>query len=280
MRTQLGIALTAARPAKPIFAPTAARSRFVPAILTLRDLVTKLGQSISSIDGKTVRSFKALLAAPGTLAVAYVRGQRRVYLSPLKVFFIANALFFAAQSATHTNILSSSLESHLNQQDWKSVARPMVARHLEAEQLTLAEYAPVFDTAVVFYAKTLIILMTLCFAPFLAVAFLSERRPIGVHIVFSLHLYAFVLLLFCVSLGLTELDLILGGKGLASSRVDLVLSLFNLGACATYLYMAIGTAYGARGVSRIVKAAALACVVAAIVIGYRFLIFLITLWGS
>ena len=247
-----------------------------PNDLTLRDLTTKFGQSLSNLDGKAVRTFRALLTRPGSLTLAHVEGQRRVFVGPLKVFLIANALFFAVQSATRTNVLSSPLASHLNQQDWKEFARGVVGRHIRAEGISLADYAPVFDTAVVFYAKTLIILMTLFFAPIAALLFASKRQPLGAHIVFALHVYAFVLLLFCVALGISELDLIAGGRGLASPLLDLSLSLANLAATLTYLYLAIGRAYSSTGWARVAKAIILAVTVAATIIGYRFLIFLIT----
>lgn len=248
-----------------------------PHDLTFRDLLTKFGQSVSSIDGKAVRTFRSLILKPGALTVAHIRGQRRTYIGPLKVFLIANAIFFAAQSATRTNIFSSSLQSHFTQQDWKEFARAVVARHIRAEGISLADYTPIFDTAVVFYAKTLIILMALCFTPLVALAFIGKHRPFGAHVVFSLHVYAFVLLLFCVSLGITEVSLLAGGPGLSSPALDMGLSILNLSAAVGYLYLAIGPAYGAEGVSRIAKALGLAIAIGATVIGYRFLIFLITI---
>lgn len=47
---------------------------------------------------------------------------------------------------------------------------------------------------------------------------------------------------------------------------------------ATYLYVATGVVYGATGVVRALKIALLAAVIAAAVPGYRFLIFLVTLY--
>ena len=41
------------------------------------------------------RSYRTLLAAPGAITVAHVRGRRRAWLGPLQLFLIANALFFA-----------------------------------------------------------------------------------------------------------------------------------------------------------------------------------------
>ena len=72
----------------------------------------------------------------------------------------------------------------------------------------------------------------------------------------------------------------MGGGGLSSPAVDLGLSLFNVAACSVYLYLAIGRAYGARGISRLLKAVWLAAVLAVLFVGYRFAIFLITFYTT
>ena len=77
------------------FCPQCGEEPLHPNDLTLRDLAVKLGQSISSMDGKAVKTFRSLILEPGQLTVAHVRGQRRPFIGPLKVFVIANALFFA-----------------------------------------------------------------------------------------------------------------------------------------------------------------------------------------
>ena len=97
--------------------------------------------------------------------------------------------------------------------------------------------------------------MALAFVPLLPALFFGARRRFGAHVVFALHLYAFILLLFSVSLLLAEAQLLAGGDGLASPRVDMALTLFNLAACGVYLWFAVGTFYGSRGPARIAKAA-------------------------
>jgi hypothetical protein len=203
-----------------------------------------------------------------------------LFLGPLQTFFLANAIFFAIQSFTHFNIFSSTLESHLNQQDWAPIAQSLVADRLAAKGTTLAAFAPGFDQAAILNAKALIILMALVFVPLLPALFIGARRRLGAHVVFALHFYAFILLLLSFSLLLAEAQLWAGGDGLASPRVDLALTLFNLAACGAWLYWAIGTFYGSRGTARIVKAAGLAFAVGMIVLGYRFAIFLITLLSA
>ena len=72
----------------------------------------------------------------------------------------------------------------------------------------------------------------------------------------------------------------LGGVGLNSPHMDTALTLINLMVCATYLYVATGKAYAARGALRVVKALILALAVTGILLGYRFGLFLFTLYTT
>ncbi len=65
------------------------------------------------------------------LTVAYVQGQRMPYTGPIQLFLIANVLFFALQSSTNMNIVSSQLDSHIYNQDWSVLAQRLVSHHLE-----------------------------------------------------------------------------------------------------------------------------------------------------
>jgi hypothetical protein len=187
--------------------------------------------------------------------------------------------FFGVQSITHTNIVSSTLDSHLHHQDWSGVARSLVSNRLAARRLTVGELAPIFDRRAVLIAKSLIILMTFPFTAVAALLFHRARKPFAAHAVFSLHLYAFLLLLFCGSLAVSGLDVWLGGAGLSSARWDNALSGVNLAVCALYLRAAIGVVYGTAGPLRLVQATVLAASVAGILLGYRFLVFVLTLYA-
>src|SRR4051812_29897824 len=229
-----------ARSRRTRFCPHCGEERLRASDLTLRDLTRQFAKGLSSVDGKLLRSTRAVLARPGTLTAAYVRGERRRFLAPVALFFLANAVFVAIQSITGTNILSSPLESHMHVQDWQAVARSLVERRIAGLHENLADFSVRFDRAAIFNAKALMILMVLAFAPIPALLFRGRHRAAGAHIVFSLHLYAFVLVLLCASLAIAQSDLLMGGGGLASPIVDSALSLFNLAMCGAYTYLAIG----------------------------------------
>jgi Protein of unknown function (DUF3667) len=251
-----------------------------PRDLTLRGLAEKLLHAVTSIDARAARSAWCLLRHPGELTVAWTSGVRKPYVAPFQLFLIANVLFFALQWLTGENVFSSSLDSHLHHQDWSNMAQSLLARRLEATHTSQEQYAPMFDRAVVLNAKSLILLMTLPFALLLPVAFFRERRPFMTHVAFSLHLYTFLLLLFCVALLAAKLSAWLGFGGLDAPRVDNLLSVANVIACAVYIHLAIGPVYGATGTMRAIRAVLLTLAVAAIVLGYRFVLFLITLYAT
>ncbi len=259
------------------FCPTCGESPVSPGEHTLRGLAARLFQAFTSIDTKTARSAWTLVRRPGELTVSWMKDVRRIYVAPITLFLLINVLFFAVQSLTGDTVFSSPLDSHLYHQDWSAFARSLVARKLESTGASLDVYAAAFDSAVVVHAKSLIILMAVPFALLLPLVFARARRPFMTHVVFALHFYAFLLLLFCFALVAARASAWLGFGGLQTPAVDLVLSVFNLAAGGLYLYLAIGPVYGTAGGLRMVQAVLLAISVATIVIGYRFLLFVITL---
>ena len=254
--------------------------RLRPRDLTFADLIARFARTLSSVDGKLLRSARAIFLAPGGLTASYIKGERRRFLGPLQLFLIANALFFAVQSITNTNVLSSTLDSHLHVQDWRDFAQSLVAQRFGDDEQAVADFAKTFDRAAVFNAKALIILMVIAFAPVAAMVFRGAHRAAGAHVVFALHLYSFVLVVLCAALGIAEANLLLGGRGLASPAVDTWLSVANVAICGGYIYLAVGPAYSASGVNRAVGAFVLTAALAALFIGYRFVIFLITFYTS
>ncbi len=243
--------------------------------LTLGGLFHQLVEALTHVDGRIMASFRCLVGRPGVLTVAYLRGQRKPYIGPVPLFLIANALFFAAESLTHGMVFTTPLDSHLHTQPWSPVAEVLVSHRLAARQTTLDIYAPIFERAVAINARSLIMVMALSFVPVLSIVFHRSGRPLVAHAVLSLHLYAFLLLLFCVA---TAVEYWLGGAGSVPESLDEVISLTLLAACATYLYIATGAVYAASGAIRVLKVATLTVAVASIVLGYRFALLLITLY--
>jgi len=100
------------------------------------------------------------------------------------------------------------------------------------------------------------------------------------HAVFSLHLYAFLLLLLSVAVAVSGAEVWLRAADTPSRLLDNGLSVSLLMACAVYLYLAIGAVYAARGTFRVAMTIVLTVGVGAIVLGYRFALFVLTLYTA
>lgn len=262
------------------FCPGCGERPVGPLDLSLKGIAAQLVKTVAGVDGRLVRSLRALLGHPGSLTLAYSEGRRKPFIGPFQLFLLANVVFFAVQSLTHTRVFSSSLDSHLHHQDWSALAQELVADRLAATHSTLDRFAPLFDRAVVLHAKSLVIAMAVPFAGLLPLVFFASRRPFSIHVAFALHLYAFLLLLFCVALGVAAVDVMFGGAGLASAAIDNVLTALILAGATVYLYLSSARVYGVAGWHRVASSLLLALAVGVIVVGYRFAIFVLTLYTT
>jgi len=262
------------------FCPTCGEHVLHTRELTLRPLIGQGFESFTNIDGRLLRSFRYLVSRPGSLTIAYLRGQRKPYMTPVALFLLINVLFFAMESLTGGKVFTTPLESHLHTQPWSSAVQNLVARNLEAKQTTLSSYAPVFNRAIALNARSLIIFMAVFFSLAPALVFWRSSRPLVVHVVFSLHFYAFVLLLLCIATAIPVISAWFGGSGLESETMDHAIFIGLLIASAVYLYLSASAVYRDRGVVLILKTVALTVAVAVVLFGYRFMLLLITLQST
>ena len=262
------------------FCPRCGEEPLKPRELTFRGFVEKAAHALTSVDARTLRSIRTLWRLPGALTLMWINGVRKPFVQPLSLFLIANVAFVAIQVLTNQHVFNTSLDSHLHHQDWSSLAQSLLSSRLDSTGRTLPEYVPIFDRQVALNAKSLVVLMSLAFALPLPMVFWREKRPFMVHVVFSLHCYAFLLLLMSAALLVASLIALLGFGGIETPAVDKSLSVAMLLICGYYVFRAIGPVYGTSGVHRVIGTILLALVIAALVPGYRFALFFITLYST
>ncbi len=248
--------------------------------LTFRGLLKQAVEAFTSLDTRLGRTLGELIRHPGSLTVLYHQGPRKPYIGPFALFLLTNVLFVAMELLPGSNIFSTPLNQHLHNQPWSPVAQEMVEHRLQDTGTTLAAYAPVFNQAVANNAQSLVILMVLPFLLLLPVLFRKSQMPFAVHLAFSLHFHAFLLLLISAALLIPAIDLLLGGAGLASPSLDNGIAIGALLASATYLYVSAGRVYGGNGTARVFKAVLLAVATGSIFLGYRFTLLLVTLYTT
>jgi hypothetical protein len=245
--------------------------------LTLRGLADQIFLSLTSIDSRLVRSLLWLVGRPGALTAAYLDGRRKPFLGPVPLFLMANVLFFAAESLLRSSVFATPLAMHLERQPWSPLAQTWLTKRMAALHTTLDAFTPVFDQALALHARSFVIVMALSFAPVPLLVFWRRHMPAVAHAVFALHLYAFLMLLLCAGIGVEAL---FGSPMARPALVDPLVSIALLAACAAYLHAAVGTVYASRGARRALEVAVLTVGVATLVLGYRFALFVVTLYTA
>ncbi len=257
-----------------------------PQELTLAGLCKQAFEAFTNYDSRLLQTFRKLMFAPGSLTLMYLQGSRKPYLGPFGLFLLANVLFVGMEALAGSNAFSVPLNKHLSEQPWSDLpsgfnyAEAIVTRRLEETGTTLAAYAPVFDEVVARHSKSFIFLMVLPFAFLTTLLFSGQRRPFATHLVYALHFHAFLLTFISCASFVMWLDLLVGGPGLASQLTDDILTYTLLAGCSLYLYLSAVNVYQPGPVARILKAVVLVVIAATIFLGYRFLLFIFTLYTT
>lgn len=259
------------------YCATCGERRFDQRDLTLRTMLSQVLAIATSINGRAASSFRCLVTRPGALTLFFAIGLRKPFLSPIKVFLIANGLFFALQILAGMHVFATPLSEQVREDIWGPTARALLQRHLLEHGLTRAAYEPVYDHAVLINAKSLVGLMVLPFALMPPLLFWRSARPFSVHLAFSLHFHAFMLLAFCLPAIATSAEALIGTTVMLAPTTDVALSFVFLAAAAVYLYRAIGAVYACRGIERLAKTALLVVTTTVIFFAYRFFMLPFTL---
>jgi len=175
-------------------------------------------------------------------------------------------------------VFSTPLRGQLTNQSYSRTATRLVQQRLAAKHMTLEAYANEYDHAAEVNSKSFIMLMVV---PLAIVAWLLFRRAqpaFATHVVFALHFYAFWMLAFFAAIAVV-LVLLIGGiaKVLTPAQWDMSFSWLHFAITTTFLYLAVGRVYGQRGQWRAIKLVPLALTTAAMTLGYRFAVLVITL---
>jgi hypothetical protein len=258
------------------YCPTCGERPLDPRSLTLFGLARELFETLTSIDGRLLRTFRCLLGQPGLLTRSFLEGRRREFIGPVSLFLVANVLFFFTESLTDGLVFTTPLQSHLHDQPWSDWVQRLAAGRFGNDEAALSAYALRFDGQVALHARSLPLVMVVAFTPLAALVFRKAKQPFGAHAVFSLHLYAFMLLLFSVATAIPSATVLAGTVRSTSHLLDAVLSIGLLVACAVYVYAGSAAVYGASRRRRVVQAAVLAIGMGAIVLAYRFALLLLT----
>ena len=274
---------TCASPVATPYCATCGEQRASDRHYTLGHLGAELVETITHADGRALRTVRALVARPGELTAAYMRGARRPYLAPLQFFFLVNIVFFLWVGISHTNMFGTPLQFHVQGAFYSDLAQRLVSARLAARHVTYDTYAAAFNHAAALQSKSLIILMVPLLAVLAAIITLPVRRPATQHVVFALHVMTAVLLLVigleCV---LVVVQLMLKAVGVhprwqVLDQTSAVLLVLVLGA---YVHRALRRAYQNTPAGATIRAVLFAVAFIPVIFLYRAVLFFTTFYTT
>lgn len=242
-------------------------ARFIPFVL-------EAVSDAFDADSRFWRSFRALVAKPGLLTAEYLTGRRKPYLGPVQVFLIANVIFFAALNlGLGFNTFTTQLHYHIGQPGYGPMAERMIAQYGEHDTAEHDAYTSRFDEATPRYANSLIILMVPMMA-FVLWLLYAGRRPFLHHVITSLHLFAFLMLLMIAVPLLATLIAVVVPAAMMQLNNEMAMLLLLGGVLSFYLGAGLRRAYGGSWVSAMLRGVLAFIALYPILTFYRMLLFL------
>jgi hypothetical protein len=168
---------------------------------SVSDFVREYLESITSFDGRLFRTVKLLVRKPGELTRQFMRGSRLPYLQPLQCFLLLNLAFFIWAGITHQRVFDTPLTVHVGGQPYSALAKQMLRPRIPPPGEERTAWVARFDAVGTTQARSLVIAMVPMFAVLLGLVTIDRWKKTRAvqHLVYSLHLYAFVFILFSVS---------------------------------------------------------------------------------
>jgi hypothetical protein len=153
--------------------------------LAFGPLVRHVAHELVHLDFKTLHSLRGLLN-PGFLTKEYLEGRRRRYLTPLKLYFVAAALFFLAAPFVGFSTFE------MLQNDSRGVMKELVTARAQERGIGMALFAERFNVRIqtvltVSYGISVFVTAFLLRALF-------RNHGLGVHLIFGLHYVSFLYL--------------------------------------------------------------------------------------
>jgi hypothetical protein len=233
-------------------------------------------------DSKFLRTLKLLFTRPGQLSNAFFHGGRSRYTKPLTLFIIINLIFFVAQP--RTGLFGSKYMEYMNNRAHLAT----VQRHLRQTGESQQSYMARFDANLQDQKKSSLILGVPVLALFMAILFAGSGRTYAEHLVFSVQVFAFLL----VYIGLVAL-ILLGPLSLALHAIgpvgvsimqtlqgDNTIAAILLTGLAAYMYAGFRRAYDTHRTRAAINAVILSGAVGLLVMLNHNVLFYTTFWTT
>jgi len=251
------------------------QKKVTPKDKKLKYFIEEFFSSLFVADGKIIITFKYLLFSPGKLSQAYIKGNRKKYLLPLRVFFFANLLYFLFP---FLNTFNTNLNTQLTRQFYSELASDIVTTHLEDNAISYEEYESNFESKSNNIGKLLLILLVVVQAFCMQLLFFRKKDLYFTDFLSaSAYFTSFYILTFLVIFPF--LVRLLDNFYPLSNKIvydNSVISIILLIGVLAYLFIFLKRAFSTSKRSAGFGAIMLAFLLLPTIVFYRFMLFIVT----
>lgn len=252
---------------------------------SLRSVGREIIDELTPVDSKILRTLNALITKPGLLSQHYFEHGRSRYTKPLTLFVALNLVFFFVQP--YTGLLRYSYAQYTNPGSQAGARRAqLVTSKLARTGEDPQTYRARFDVTLQQQKKSMLIFSVPLLAAVMLVLYAGSGRYYAEHLVFSIHVYAFLLIFmaFIVTAAFSLLFLVMSHAGSTAQRMMAMLEteatlviVVNAG-LAVYIAFGLRRAYQDRPILATLRGVVLSVAVLFILLLYRDALFYLTLW--
>ncbi|MCI0752110.1 MAG: DUF3667 domain-containing protein [Flammeovirgaceae bacterium] len=247
---------------------------------TFRSFLGSVLITITFADSKFIKTLWLTLKNPGFLSKEYANGRRVMYLRPLQLFFILNLIYFLFPVL---QLFNSSLYTQMYLLLHSPLVRPLVLNHILTHDFSMDGYALMYNEKTTSLAKLLIVAFVILASLPLALIYRKKNRYFADHMVLSVEVAAFNLLvnaiLLSILLWLVSKFFVWSNSGWKEYLNDTTLSIIFVTTNVYFLFRAARTFYGQTGKRQIIKVALGLVGLFLALEAYRLILFFVTFWS-
>ncbi|RNC79275.1 MAG: DUF3667 domain-containing protein [Balneola sp.] len=223
---------TRSKPFNTPYCPNCGERRLTEKDSSITILVGDALSFLLESDGKLIRSIKTFVLKPGKYVQEYVGGARKKYISPIKLFLIANAFYFFFPVF---DTFKTTLNTQLHRLLQSDLTYDFIQAQIATSGMEYEAYQLQYDEVTTVISKAILIILPFLFGGLTLLLNLSSRKikPLLHHFNYSFTLYAFMIFfgisavpgLYMLIADLTNSELMIQGITEISTTVYLTLLL-------------------------------------------------------
>lgn len=183
---------TCSKPFNTPYCPNCGERRLTEKDSSISALTRDAFSFLVDIDGKFLRSVRTFVLKPARYVSEYIDGARRKYISPVKLFLIANAFYFFFPAF---DTFKTTLNTQLHRLAQSDLTYDFIQAQIERSGIGFEEYQIQYNEITSIISKVILIILPFIFGCLTWALNLSTRKtkPLLHHLNYSLVLYTFMI---------------------------------------------------------------------------------------